>query len=217
MINSLYGGMALKSDEIITHITFSEEEFINIQNNTNLENFYKINDCFIINIKNDYKSKKFIPSKEKYKNRNVSYASAIASKGRIKLFKALNEVINNKGRILYCDTDSIFAAYEKEPKKLSFEWIEDYDDAVFISSKTYATKGKEEIIKIKGINEKNLTFEEIKEKFYKNEKIEFKNQLNFRKKNLNLKQFYISKEILLDNYDKRVFTENKKSTKPLEN
>jgi hypothetical protein len=43
--------------------------------------------------------------------RNVSYASAIASKARIKLYKAFLEVIADGGRILYCDTDSIFSAY----------------------------------------------------------------------------------------------------------
>jgi len=44
---------------------------------------------------------------------NVSIAAQITSKARIKLFKAFKEVIKNEGRILYTDTDSIFAAFKK--------------------------------------------------------------------------------------------------------
>jgi hypothetical protein len=112
MINSLYGSMALKHKENIQYITFSEKEFYNIHKNTNIENFYKINNCFIIIIKNDYKSKIFFTNETKENSkRNVSYSAAIASKARIKLYNALLEVISDGGRILYCDTDSIFAAY----------------------------------------------------------------------------------------------------------
>jgi len=117
MINSLYGSMALKAQETIQYITFSEREFLNIQENTNIESFYKINECFILIIKNDYKSKNYFKQDNLIKNnksrRNVSYAAAISSKARIKLYKALKEVIEDGGRLLYCDTDSIFAAYNK--------------------------------------------------------------------------------------------------------
>jgi hypothetical protein len=54
----------------------------------------------------------FLLKKKKFK-KNVSIAAAITSKARIKLYKAQQSVLVNKGRLLYSDTDSIFAAYSK--------------------------------------------------------------------------------------------------------
>lgn len=63
----------------------------------------------------------FIKINKKYINRvmiktkdigNVAVASAITSIARIKLYRALMDVINNGGRVLYCDTDSIFASFK---------------------------------------------------------------------------------------------------------
>jgi hypothetical protein len=64
-----------------------------------------INDIIIVTYENK-KNKKVIDS-------NVSIAAAITSKARIKLYKAYKEVIKRGGRLLYSDTDSIFAAYKK--------------------------------------------------------------------------------------------------------
>lgn len=219
MINSLYGSMALKNRESTQYITFSEKEFYNISTNTNIESFYKINECFILIIKNDYKAKAFF----KYENynltkRNVSYSAAIASKARIKLYVALNNVIKDGARLLYCDTDSIFAAYESEKTDINttkFEWLEKYKDAVFIAPKTYGLKTDKEIIKIKGISEKKISFDELKFKFYSEENITFNHQLSFRKADFILKQFYSSKNILINTYEKRIFTKDKKNTTPI--
>jgi hypothetical protein len=41
----------------------------------------------------------------------VAYASIIASKARIKLNNALQDVLNDGGELYYTDTDSIFAGY----------------------------------------------------------------------------------------------------------
>lgn len=222
MINSLYGSMALKHREDIQYITFSEEEFVNIYKNTTITNFYKIEACYIIIIKNDYKSKNYFKNSNKnnqnFVKRNISYASAIASKARIKLYKAMLDVLEDGGRLLYCDTDSIFAAYIKtdnRKKTKNFDWLDFYDDAVFISPKTYATKNYKEIIKIKGISYKNISFNELKTKFYNAENICFNDQLIFKKTNFNLKQLYINKFIFVDNYDKRKFINNKEDTEPL--
>jgi hypothetical protein len=86
-------------------------------------------------------------------NSHVGYASIITSKARIKLWKNLNEVIKNEGRLLYCDTDSIFAAFNKEKRVLNTKmgdifWDEKnentlVDDAVFIGTRTYSLKRKE--------------------------------------------------------------------------
>jgi DNA polymerase elongation subunit (family B) len=43
---------------------------------------------------------------------NIAVAAAIASKARIKLNQAILEVGYNGGRVLYVDTDSIYAAFK---------------------------------------------------------------------------------------------------------
>jgi hypothetical protein len=222
MINSLYGSMALKHKEEVQYITFSEEEFYNIYKNTNVRDFYHIESCYIILIKNDYKSKNFF-EKSKYLDnkmvkRNVSYASAIASKARIKLYKAIKSTIDDGGRILYCDTDSIFAAYDKNDvrnKTNEFEWLNIYKDAVFIAPKTYGLRNENDLMKIKGITLKNISFDDLKKKFYNNDDLFFKSQLVFKKTEFDLRQSYITKHIFIDKYDKRKFNKNKKFTEPL--
>jgi hypothetical protein len=91
-----------------------------------------------------------------------------------------------------------------------------YDDGVFSAPKTYGIRKKsEDIIKIKGIDVKTINLEELKEKFYKNDRIVFNEQLNFRKSDYILKQYYIEKEIALFTYNKRIFSKDKKNTKPI--
>jgi hypothetical protein len=51
-------------------------------------------------------------------NSNVIYASIITSKARIKLWENMTEVEKNEGRVLYCDTDSVFAAFPKKKEIL---------------------------------------------------------------------------------------------------
>lgn len=224
MINGLYGSMALKHKEEVQYITFSEEEFYNIYKNTNVTDFYKIELCHILIIKNDYKAKNFFKnSKNLFNNsakRNVSYASAIASKARIKLYKAMLETQLDGGRILYCDTDSIFASYNKNDKRektKTFKWLDFYEDAVFAAPKTYAIKNNTtDIVKIKGINTKNILFTEFKKKFYNNNDLIFDNQLTFKKNEFNLKQLYSTKHIFINKYDKRKFSKDKKETYPIE-
>lgn len=150
--------------------------------------------------------------------RNVSYAAAISSKARILLYNTFKEVISDGGRLLYCDTDSIFAAYDKkntEVKCINHDWLEFYENGVFIAPKTYAIKTNDkEIVKIKGIGVKEINFEELKKKFYNNEFITFHNQLNFYKSNYILKQHYTDKKIDTSSYNKRKFSEDKSDSAP---
>jgi DNA polymerase elongation subunit (family B) len=41
------------------------------------------------------------------------HAAIITSKARIKLYKTFQDISKNNGRLLYCDTDSVFVAYKK--------------------------------------------------------------------------------------------------------
>jgi hypothetical protein len=140
------------------------------------------------------------------------------------------EVLKNKGRLLYSDTDSIFATFEKNnniENKLLDKFVffdtskKDTEilDAFFISSKSYALKFKDntEIIKIKGINTIDINYNELKEKFFNNESFFKLNNNQFSKKNFSLENIIISKEINLQNYDKRIFISKKFDTKPLIN
>jgi hypothetical protein len=221
MINSLYGGMALNATSDFFYITFSENEFYDILEKMNISTFYKVNNSFILLIKNDYKSKKYFEKNNSNKSsRNVSYAAAIASKARIKLYKALKSVLDDGGRILYCDTDSIFAAYNKKnkDKKLNDDitWLDFFDDGIFIAPKIYATTNSSKTeIKIKGISEKNISFDEIKESFFNNKEIIFNDQLNIKKYNFTINQTYINKKINLNKYDKRIFIDGNRNTIPI--
>lgn len=225
MINSLYGSFALNEEDFFTIFTFNEQEFQILLETTNVIAWFKNNSCIVMKIKKDYKSinlykKKNLAWENDFKNRNVSYAAAIASKARVKLYNAFKDVLHNKGRLLYCDTDSIFAAFKKDQlnnKHGEITWTETYEDAVFISSKFYGCKNKNKsFIKIKGLHKKDLNFDDIKEKFYKNDtNLFFKDELQFNKKEFYLKQKYIEKTIGLNMYNKRIFDNNKKNTSPL--
>jgi DNA polymerase elongation subunit (family B) len=49
---------------------------------------------------------------EPIKYGNVTYPAIITSKARVKWWLAAKEIEKNGGRLLYCDTDSIFAAFK---------------------------------------------------------------------------------------------------------
>jgi hypothetical protein len=78
----------------------------------------EINNLYLITLKIDKNSKKILQNKNIYirkdRNLNIAVASSISSKARVKLYKAFGEVLGNKGRLLYCDTDSIFAEFEND-------------------------------------------------------------------------------------------------------
>lgn len=155
--------------------------------------------------------------------KNISIASCITSKARIKLYKAQQDVLEEKGRLLYSDTDSIFAAFKenmKNKKQKTIDWNKEkveIKDAVFIAPKTYGyITDQYEIIKIKGFNNKSIKYETLKKKFYEeNNSITIKEEFKLYKKDMVLKKEKETKKLNLFSYDKRIFTENKKETKPL--
>jgi len=102
----------------------------------------------------------------------------------------------------------------------SIEWVDNKKDTIiekacFAGNKAYAlvVNGKT-TIKIKGIKDNTMNFNEFEKKFYKSESINFKFDL-FEKKLFNMKISEIVKKISFANYDKRHFIENKKNTKSL--
>jgi hypothetical protein len=89
---------------------------------------------------------------------------------------------------------------------------------VFVNPKTYGIlykKNNKEIIRMKGYNNDQIKFSQLKEKFYAEEIIRIEDFLYLKKSNFYLENVIIEKIFDLDNYDKRVFIENKRNTKPL--
>lgn len=214
IINSLYGRLAMTNN-------YEKTEIINKMNYQNfVENKNMISSSFFNNICIvTYETKKY----ENVES-NISIASAIASKARIKLHKALMSVEENGGSIKYSDTDSIFASFSKNVDNMKHGEVywdmskQDTSilDAVFISPKAYAIKYSNNTIKIKikGIhNNNNISLTELKKKFYNNEIIKFNNQLYFTK-SISINQKYTSKNIDLNKYNKRYWDENKIKTYP---
>lgn len=224
MINGLYGGFAMDDEDFFSLPVFNEIEFQTILNNTNVIKWSKQNNCIIINIKKDHKSAIYFNKQNKkwsetVTTRNVSYASIIAAKARIKLYRGFESVRTSGGRLLYSDTDSIFAAYPRDMtgcRHGEIKWAECYKDAFFIAPKFYGYITNKETVKIKGIRQKNLNFKEIKEAFYNNQEfLKFTDELQFIKKNYELNQRYVEKKIWLNVYNKRIFSKDKKTTQPL--
>lgn len=172
-----------------------------------------------------------IKTKEKLNlntNGNVCYAAITTSKARVLWWKTANNVQKDGGRVLYCDTDSLFVAFKKNINLNDITYI-DWDlndpntyvkESCFFSSKFYYTVNKEnfKILRLKGVPQKkirDLDFKEIKKNFYNNTgSIKFK-FLFFNKKLFNIKIDEIEKKISFNNYDKRVFSIDKKKTTPL--
>lgn len=94
LINPFYGRLALKEE--LNNIIISDEI-------PNSKIYGKIEEFYITKIK-----------KHKITKSNIAIASAITSKARIKLYQAFLDVINSGGRVLYCDTDSVFAEYKHD-------------------------------------------------------------------------------------------------------
>lgn len=224
IINSLYGRLGMNI--IDTHTFFDKFENISYYfNNYNVLSYKEINDMVLLKIEiNKNIAKKLNIVWNKTQN-NINVASAITSKARIKLYEAQQSVINNGGRLLYSDTDSIFAAYSKNvdnEKHGEIFWdISKEDtlikDAVFIAPKSYGIKYKnnKEVIKMKGYNQKNILFNSLKEQFYEEKNhIKIKKYSYIEKKNFNLSEKIIEKNFNINNYDKRKFVSNKKNTVP---
>lgn len=227
IINSLYGGFALREDDYFIHFTFSELEAECIRFNFNVMSQEFIGCIYISKIIKDSKSNPIFNKKEmkwsnKFSIRNITYSSIISSKARIKLYNSFKEVENDGGKILYCDTDSIFASYDVNKKNFvigDLKWSEVYNDGFFISPKFYGyvNEENEKILKIKGVKIKDsLIYDEIKSKFYKGDDlIKISDQFIMKFKNLQVYPSIINKEIKLNSYDKRLFNNNKTTTQAI--
>jgi inosine/xanthosine triphosphate pyrophosphatase family protein len=88
-----------------TEIINSEENYKKIRESKKIIREKRINHIRLITYEKEIKPEKI--------RSNVCISAIITSKARIKLHRAYKAVIENDGRILYSDTDSIFAAYKR--------------------------------------------------------------------------------------------------------
>ena len=213
-VNSIYGRMGMSENKEKTEIV-DIRKYRKIEKNKRIIKEIIINNAMIIT---------YVENREKKEiDSNVAIAAAITSKARIKLFKAYKEVIKKEGRLLYSDTDSIFAAYKRDvsgEKHGEILWDIDKKDtiiekAIFAIPKGYALKFKEDsTIKIKGFKKDSISYEEF-EKTFKEKKELVTTESYLEKVTFQLKFKEIEKTIILHNYDKRKFNKDKSDTEPL--
>ena len=125
---------------------------------------------------------------------NIGVAAAITAKARIKLYKGFLSIMEAGGRPLYCDTDSIFAAFPRgaavENRQLGEIYFDtrhsdtEIKDAVFIAPKTYAIKlSCGDIIKIKGGHAEGIDIPTLKEYFYLRKPIRTSTYVSMKRNN----------------------------------
>ncbi len=223
MINSMYGRLGMKNINSYSFI----EEYKNLdylRKKIDIIAYKELNEIILVEAENNKKLLNFLNISNKKSKNNIVLASCITSKARIKLYKAQEEVIKNNGRILYSDTDSIFAAFKKNvlgEKHGEIYWDPNKKDtkikeAMFFSAKSYALKydNNVENIKLKGYNQKNINFNDLKNIYNNHEKLNLRDYRFLNKKNLTLEYNETIKQFDLDFYDKRYFIDNKYNTIP---
>jgi DNA polymerase elongation subunit (family B) len=121
---------------------------------------------------------------------NIAIAAAVTAKARTWLYETCRMLQLSGGRMLYCDTDSIVWAVDKNDKQNWEQKLTEYiqskhktdaktnepgrffkiKDAVFIAPKTYSivTQKEEHICKIKGVTKPKAQHGQMKKYFYEN-------------------------------------------------
>jgi hypothetical protein len=215
IINSIYGRLGMGDISSETKL-FKTDEYLK---------FCEKNEKRIIkeNWVNDVVLVEFSKRKEStLVNSNVALASMITSKARIKLFNGFKSIIKNGGRILYSDTDSIFASFNRNVDNEKFGEIffdtskkdTKIKKAIFALPKAYSLiyENGEKITRIKGFNNLNIDFNEFKSIF--KDKSKKKTILKtLKKSNFILTYENLEKIIFLGEYNKRIFYNKNLKTK----
>lgn len=159
---------------------------------------------------------------------NIAVAAIITSRARIKLYNALQSIRAAHGRPLYCDTDSVIAAFEPNNQVENRSIGEVYFDtakpdtcltkAIFIAPKTYAliTKNNEEIIKIKGVQTASISYAQLQEAFIKKTAIRT-TKTSLTREGLEYKLRIEEVHIETSTYSKRKWNTDRTDTTPITN
>lgn len=212
-LNSFYGSTALRPEKYTTFVTYSEDEAQELMRFLTVKKISRMSNVILLTIEVDEKfCKAYNLKKRPLSTRNVSIAAAVASKARIKLYRAFLEIEKDGGRLLYCDTDSIFAAYSTLDTRQNFgskKWLKFYPNALFISPKTYALDGPQGCtVKMGGLSSKNVLFSEFKDLFYEGKNLK---TLEYK---LSLVGAGFSFEARYPYSNKRILSKDAKSSEP---
>lgn len=142
LINSLFGRLGMRNAKTYSFID-KKEKLNEIINKFDVVQYKEINKLILVEVSINEKlfsSKKNLPI-PKDPNNNLSLAAIITSKARIKLYKAQQSVLKNEGRLLYSDTDNIYAAFKKDvtgEKHGEVIWGEDIiQKVIFFSARAF--------------------------------------------------------------------------------
>jgi DNA polymerase elongation subunit (family B) len=104
IINSLYGKLGSGIHNARYIVCYNSNELTELFNKYNILSITELNKIFIVEVHDN----------TIINGLNIGIAAAITSKARIKLLNTMIDVEKNGGRMLYCDTDSLFIEFEKE-------------------------------------------------------------------------------------------------------
>lgn len=142
MINSLYGRLGFeKSKNKSLVIPLNDLEYY--ENRWKIDKLLYHNNIALVELETNFNRSTF--------DGHISFpdfSAAITSKARIRLYRAQQEIIDTGGRLLYSDTDSVFACFDCNSLKKDFKmkrWDKFYNgkqirDAVFVAPRTYGIK-----------------------------------------------------------------------------
>jgi hypothetical protein len=208
VINSFYGRLGVRE--------WGFKDVISTEPLTNAFSYIKLHNLYI----NKIKTKTNTPN-------NVAIASAITAKARIKLYKAFRDVGGGGGRLLYCDTDSIVASFKnqnmldiKNNSGLYFDSTKPdtlIKKSWFAGPKTYSVifKNNLSVTKVKGIPKNSIDYKQFVSLFLTNTTVRVITQPTLYKKNYIYRVETLIKAIRINNYKKRIFTDNYTNTIPL--
>lgn len=191
MANSFYGRFNLGQSNLFYNLI-----------NTYKKNCPKINNYYLEDVGKD--SIKACPL----------WASITTSYARIILYEAYLEVKRNGGRILYSDTDSIFAAFKIEQKDDNYsiiKWQKIYKKSIFCAPKVYSVVSFDNLeeVKFKGIKSNKIDFNILKENFLNDKSFDIDRQFALRREDFKLFLNENSKKISFIK-EKRLWLDNKK-------
>jgi len=208
IINTFYGRLGAKD--------IGYKDVVSSEPMVDAFSYISINDVYINKIKTNSSG-----------INNIAVAAAITSIARIKLYKTFIDVIKNGGRLLYSDTDSVFAAFNNDVvlDKLFYSGLF-FDskknttiikNSFFADTKTYSIvyNNNAQITKIRGLPTNTINFSTFINIFFKKKILNYITQPILYKKTYSYKINIIKKNILINNYKKRVFLKNYTHTIPL--
>lgn len=206
LINSFYGRMGMSE---------KSESWKVVPKNDNIEYIKKID------IGNVFIVCEYLELQHKTIG-NISIATITTSKARIKLYRGFLSVMKYGGRLLYCDTDSIFVSFAKKMLNIKMGdvifTIENkaiLKDCVFALPKSYSILDNTGwTTKIKGFSRNVISFNEFKTNFYSNKDITTLERSILRK-NFILKNHIYNKILNISMYKKRSFNIDKNETVPI--